>query len=172
MAVGTASALLIAGGAFAASSSVMAGNAQSKAIKNQSEFNAKVYEQQAEVIREQKKIQDYQFNRQAASARGTIVAKTAGKGFLLSGSPLAILADVESQLLFDKAIGDYNLKVNENAATSGALQTRLTGNADARLAKFSGYSNAFSQLLSTGSSVATLNMKMPTGPSGTKAGKL
>lgn len=167
MAVGTASALLLAGGAFAGGSSVMAGQAQSKAIKNQGEYNAKVYEQQAEVIKEQKKISDFQFNRQAASIRGSIVAKTAGKGLLLSGSPLAILADTESQLLFDKAIGDYNSKIQENLATSGAGYYRASAAADARLARYSGYSNAFSTLLSTGTSIAALNMKMPT-----KAGKL
>ena len=151
--IGTASALLLAGGAFSATTSVMGGNAQAKSIQKQAEFNAQVYGQQAEMIKEQKKIQDYQFIRQSATARGSVIAKTAGKGLMLSGSPLAILADNESEMLFDKAIADYNLDIQSNYAKSGATYYRETGRSQARLAKYSGYTNAFSTLLSTGTAV-------------------
>ncbi len=154
MPIGTTAALLIAGGSFTAATQIGAGKAQAKSIQRQSEYNAQIYDQQATMIQEKKKIQDYQFNRERARARGAITASSAGKGFLLSGSPLAILADTESQLLFDQAIGKYNLDIEQNFAKSGATNTRESGAAQSRLAKFTGYSNAFSTILSTGVSAA------------------
>jgi hypothetical protein len=150
MAVGTTAALLIAGGAFSATAAIGAGNAQAKGIAKQAEYNAQVYEQQAGMIMSQKKLKETQFNRQAAAMRGAIVSKTAGKGFMLGGSPLAILADTESQMQFDSAIEDYNLDVEANFAKSGAAYSRGTGAAQSRLARFSGYTNSFSTALNTG----------------------
>lgn len=163
MAVGTTAAILgaavIGGGAFSSISSVNAGNTQAKSIQRQSEYNAQIYEQQAAMIQEKKKIQDYQFLRQAANARGTIISRTAGKGFNLGGSPLAILIDNETNMQFDKAIEDYNLDVERNYALSGATYQRETGAAQARLAKYTGRSNAFTTILNTGLSVGMMNMK-------------
>lgn len=157
MAIGTTA--LIAAGAFSAASSVMAGNANAKNIQKQAEYNAQIYDQQGQMILEKKKIQDYQFHRQAAQARGTIISRTAGKGLLLSGSPLAILADNESQMQFDKAIGDYNLDIEKNYAQSGASYMRETGYQQSRLARYTGYTNAFSTLLNTGANYGMLNLK-------------
>ncbi len=161
MAIGTTTAILggalIAGGAVSAGAQIAGGRAQAKSATRMGEFNAQVYEQQAEMIKEKKKIQEYQFNRQAAFARGSIVSKTAGKGLLLSGSPLAILIDNETQMQFDKAVEDYNLDVETNFARSGAIYQRANAAEQARLAKFTGYSNAFSTLLNTGSQIGMLN---------------
>jgi hypothetical protein len=159
MALGTTSALLLAAGTTSAGMSVAGGMAQAKSSKNQAAYTAEVYEQQAEMIKEQKKIQNIQFLRQSAAARGSIVARTAGKGMLLSGSPLAILIDTESQMQFDKAIADYNLDINKNFAKSAANNARISGAADARLARFTGFSNAFSTMLNTGASLGSLNLK-------------
>lgn len=147
MVLGTTAALLLAGGTFAATTQVMAGNQQAKSIQKQTEFNAQVYEQQAEMIQQKRKIQDAQYAREGGRLMGSIVSQTAGKGLMLSGSPLAILADSESQLLFDQAIGNYNLDVERNAALSGAAYQRFTGADKARVAKYTGYSNAFSTAL-------------------------
>ena len=150
-------AAIAGAGAFTAATQVGAGNAQAQAIKKQAEYNAKIYDQQGVMIQEKKKIQDYQFNRQAAQARGAIVARTAGKGFNLGGSPLAILIDNESQMQYDKAIQDYNLEVERNYASSGATYMRQTGAAQSRLARYSGYAGAFSTLLSTGANIGMLD---------------
>jgi len=158
MAVGT-TALLIGAGAFSAGTSLMAGNEQAKAVKRQGEHNALVYEQQAEMLKEQKKIQDTQFNRNLKSARGKIIASTAGKGLMLSGSPLAVLADTESQMQFDKAISDYNSAVETSFAKSSAAQTRYSASVESRLARYSGFSNAFSNALSTGVNAAIMGVK-------------
>ena len=167
MPVGATTAVLLAGaGGLSAGASIMGGNAQAKSIQKQAEYNAQVYEQQASMIQEKKKIQDYQFNRQAARARGSIIAKTAGKGFNMGGSPLAILADNESQMQFDKAIGDYNLNVEQNYALSGAANTRQQGVYNARAARYSGYTNAFSTVLNTGLNYGLMNMSNPLATTG------
>jgi hypothetical protein len=153
-------AAIVGGGAASATMSVMGGNAQAKGIKQKAEYDAQVYEQQAAMVLEKKKIQDYQFNRQAAQVRGSIISKTAGKGLLLSGSPAAILADNESQMQFDKAIQDYNLDVERNYALSGATNTRQQGAYNANLAKATGYTNAFSTMLNTASTYGMMNLKM------------
>ena len=132
--------------------SVMGGNAQAKGIQKQAEYNAQIYEQQGQMILEKKKITDYQFNRQAAAMRGSIVAKTAGKGFDIGGSPLAILADNEYQMQYDKAINDYNLDIEAAYAKSGAVNTREQGRQLAKQATMTGYTNAFTSLMNMGTS--------------------
>lgn len=165
MAAGTAAAaLVLAGGAYSAYSSIKSGNQQAKAYSQQAEYNAQIYDQQAEMIQQKKKIQDYQANRQIARMKSSIVSKTAGKGLMLSGSPLAVMADTESQMLFDKAIGDYNLDIERNFAMSSASQTRYAGANQAKLSKAQGYSNAFTTLLNTGTNFAIMRgFGMPSG---------
>lgn len=136
-------------GAFKAANEVKAGKQQAQAIQRQSEFNAQVYEQQAQMVLEQKKISEQQYLRNRKRAAGAIVAGTAGKGFAFSGSPLAVLADVETQMGFDKAIEDYNLDIEGNRASSGAAYYRETGYQQARLARSTGNANAFSTILNT-----------------------
>lgn len=140
---------LLAAGAFTATTQIGAGETAAKSIKSQSQYNAAIYDQQAEVLKEQKKISDAQYIRQSARARGTIIARTAGKGLNIGGSPLAVLIDNESQMLFDKAIGDYNYQINQNYAKSSAENTRITGRNESRLASYTGYTNAFSTTLNT-----------------------
>ena len=165
MAIGTAiAALTVGAGAFSAVSSVKAGNQQAKAISKQAEYNAQIYEQQASMIQEKQKIQDYQYARQIGRMRSSIISKTAGKGLNFSGTPLAVMADVESQMLFDKAIADYNLDVDKKFALSAASNTRYSGANEARLARAQGNSNAFSTLLNTGTNLAFLRgWGMPAG---------
>lgn len=156
MAIGTAAALMLGAGAFSATTQVMGANSQAKSQQKQAEYNAQVMDQNAAQILEKKKIHDYQFARQAGFIRGSMVAKTAGKGLNLSGSPLAILADNETQMQFDKAIEDYNFELDRNYALSSATNTREQGAINARNTKMAGYSNAFSTLLSTGTNMALL----------------
>lgn len=168
MAVATSTALLTAaivgGGAFSAVSQAKSGRAQAKSLTKQGEYNAQIYEQQASMIQEQKKLQSSQFYRMAARTRGSIVSRTAGAGFDLGGSPLAILADSEGQMLMDQAVGNYNLDVDSNLARSGAGYSRGTAYEQARLAKSTGYTNAFSTVLNTGATFGMLNMPLKTAP--------
>lgn len=136
-------------GAFTAMNQAKAGQQQGKALQRQGEFNAQVYEQQGQMVLEQKKINEAQYLRNRKRAASSIVAGAAGKGFAFSGSPLAVAVDVETQLGFDKAIEDYNLDVERNRAISGAAYHRDTGRQQAALARATGYSNAFSTILNT-----------------------
>jgi len=172
MAVATSTMAMIAVAGLGVGSAItqgMAGHQQAKSIKKQGEYNALVYEQQASMIKEQKKIEEYQFNRAGAKMRGKIAAKAGGAGLLLSGSPLALLVDSETQLQFDKAVGQYNLDVQRNYSLSGADYYRKNAKEQARLAKTQGYSNAFSTLLNTGASLGMMNMSAN---AATKAGKI
>jgi len=128
----------------------MAGNKQAKVVKQQADYNAGIYEQQAEMVLEQKKLQEYQNNRTRARARGATIAHTAGAGFQFSGSPLAIAIDNETQMELDSAVQDYNLDVQRNRYLSEANMTRWTGKQQASAATAQGYSNAFTTLLNTG----------------------
>jgi len=139
-------------GAATATSQIMASRQQAKGIKQQAEYNAQVYEQQAGMIEQKKKLEDYQANRQLAKMRGAVTARTAKAGFELGGSPLAILIDNETQMRFDNAINQYNLDIQKNYALSGANFYRTEGKNKARLARMQGYTNAFSTLLSTAAS--------------------
>lgn len=161
MAVGTTAALLIGGAAFSAGSSIMGANNQAKAIEKQAEYNAQIYEQQGTMIQEQKKLSEYQFNRNRARARGSIKASAAGKGFELGGSPMSILIDNETQMLFDEAINNYNLDISANYAKSAAASTRQAGLINSRATRYSGYTNAFSTILNTGAQIGMMNIKPP-----------
>ena len=153
-------AAALAAGALSAGSQYAAGRQQAKSVQRQGEFNAQIYEQQGNMIKEQKKLQDYQYHRAAAQRRGAIVAHTAGSGLNLSGSPLAIMVDSESQMLFDKAAMDYNLDVQANMATSQASAQRGNAYEQARLARFTGTTNALSTALNTGVTFGSLRMPM------------
>jgi hypothetical protein len=106
------------------------------------------------MIKEQKKISQLQFIRNSAIMRGKGVASAAGRGLLLSGSPLAMITDTESQMQFDQAINEYNLDIDRNYALSGATNYRQQGAINSRLAAYQGYSNAFSTILNTGAQMS------------------
>lgn len=143
-------------GAINAFSQAKAGQQQAKAIQQQADFNSQVYQQQGQMVLEQKKINEHQYLRQRKRAAGSIVAGASGKGFAFSGSPLAVLTDVETQMGFDKAIEDYNLDIERNRAISGASYYKETGRQQSALARATGYSNAFSTILNTGYMVGRL----------------
>lgn len=139
----------LAGGIAQGLSQAKAGKAYADSMTRQAEYNAQIYENQAAMIQSRKKIEDYQYKRAAKKLRSTVVSKTAGKGLQLTGSPLAIMIDNESQLLFDQAISEYNLDVQANYARSAAANTRYVAQENARYAKSAGNSNAFSSILNT-----------------------
>lgn len=128
-----------------------AGQQNAEGLAYQGEFNAQIYEQQAEMIKEKKKLNDVQFQRAVVRSRGAIVSRTAGAGFTFGGSPMAIAIDNETQMRLDNAVDNYNLDVEANFARSGAIYQRATATQQVNLAKSTGNSNAFSTLMNTGS---------------------
>lgn len=160
--------LIAAGTAFSAFSQFQGAKTQASAISRQSEYNAQVYEQQAAAIKAKQKIQNYQLDRQRARTMSTYVAKTAGKGLTMSGSPLAVMADAESQMLFDQAINNYNLNMERHFALTAASATRQEGAFASSAAMTQGKMGAFSTLLSGVSQIGLMRMgaKAPSTPSG------
>lgn len=140
----------IAGGAYSAYNQKKAGSAQAKELGRVGEYNAQVYEQQANMILEQKKLQEYQTNRAIGRARGSMITATAGAGLNFSGSPMAIAIDNETQMLLDQAIGNYNLDVQRNYALSAARESRYAAGQQARLVRSTANTNAFTTLLNSG----------------------
>ncbi len=126
-----------------------AGKAQGADLKRQGEYNAQVYEQQGQMVLEQKKLKDYQNKRLRGRAQGAIVSKTAGKGLDFGGSPMAVLIDNESQMLLDNAVENYNLDVQRNYALSAAKYSRETGFNQSQLAIQTGKTNSYSTLLNS-----------------------
>lgn len=169
MAVGTTAAVaMIAGGAaFSAGSSIMGSRQEATALSQQANFNAGIYEQQAAMIGEQQRIAKYQYGRKIGRMRSSIVSATAGKGLEFTGSPLRIMADNESQLLFDQAINNYNLEVQKNYYQHGAAMTRYQGELEASTARRQGYQNAFSTILNAGTTFASMGAGGAFKPSGT-----
>jgi hypothetical protein len=151
-----AMAAVIGLGAMSAISQLNQGKAQAASAKRVGEYNAQVYEQQAEMIAQKKKLEEFQYNRKISQTNAAVMARSAGKGFGISGSPLAVMVDNETQLQLDKSIGQYNLEVERRYATSSAANARYAGSEQARLAKMTGYSNAFSTILGTMASASSM----------------
>lgn len=133
--MGAMTSIMVGLGAASAVSQVMGGiqakgeaNTNATAIRAESAYNAGVYEQQAQMVEEQKKLKLMQDERLIRFAQGKHVALTTAKGLELSGSPLAILNDTMTQMELDKAIGQYNLDVEKYALKSQADSVIRRGN--------------------------------------------
>jgi hypothetical protein len=107
------------------------------------QYNASLYQKQAEMVDVQKKIESQQYDRMKRRMAGTITARTAKAGTTLSGSPMAVLLDNLTQIEYDQAIGQYNLNINKFQAQSAASMTKSQG----RAALFGGFTNAFSTIM-------------------------
>lgn len=152
-----AQAAVLGLGAMAAYSQIQAGRQQAKEYKRQADYNAQVYEQQAQMIQQKQKIEEFQANRRIRAMEGSVIAKTAGSGFDFSGSPLAVMVDNETQMQLDKSIGQYNLEIQRRYAMTEASNQRYVGGQQARLAKTTGYSNAFTTILSTAATLSSMS---------------
>ena len=118
--MGLMTTALIGMGVATAASQIMGGYA----AKKESQYNANIFEQQANMIDsqkslqagmidQQKQLQAMQDDRAIRQVMGSTMAATAGKGIQFSGSPIAIMIDTRTQLEMDKAIGLYNLEMDK-----------------------------------------------------------
>lgn len=114
------------------------------AASRESKANADIYQQQAHQIDISKGIESLQYDVAKRQVSGKIRAGAAARGLEMSGSPMEVLLDNMTNLELDKSIGQYNLEVQKRQAlTTASMYKRQAGNA-----LFSGFSNAFSTLLS------------------------
>jgi len=120
------------------------------AASTEAKYNARVKEQQAQMITAQQGLEAYQWDRQMGNVAGTTRARTAKAGLTMSGSPMAVLLDTQTQMELDKAIGQYNLEAQKRFALSEADMYKTK----AKTAKQMGYMQGFTQLLQTGAIMA------------------
>ena len=154
--MGFATAALICLGAMQVGTSIASGYAQSREAKYNAallEQTLPLYDVQTGLVEKQKQLELYQANRQIGQVMGTTRAMTAGKGLTLSGSPMAIMLDIYTQMEIDKRIGQsnlelqkYGIQVEKGRVSSQAAAYRR----QAKTAIFSGYTNAFTAALQTG----------------------
>jgi len=140
------------GGALFAMTAVQAVGqiSQGYAQKAESNYNATLYEGKANLIDVQKEIESGQYDRLKGQYMSKSVAGVAGSGIGLQGSALAVMLDAQTQINIDQAISNFNLDQEKNYATAQAATERRAGKAAVR----SGYTNAFSSLMSGASNYA------------------
>ena len=140
--MGLLTAAIAALGIMQAGQSIAGGIAQSTEAK----YNAKIKEQQAQMIGAAQNVEAMQYNRQIGRAASTSIQRTAKSGLAMSGSPMAKLLDTQTQMEMDKAIGQYNLEVQKRFALSEAEQYKK----QSKLYMTQGITQGFTQLLTTG----------------------
>jgi len=87
---------------------------------SESKYNASIMQQQAGMIQNQKDLQLAQGKRAVKFVMGQTVQTAAAKGIEMSGSPMAIMIDTQTQMEMDIAIGQYNLEVQKFGVLSQA----------------------------------------------------
>ena len=123
----------------------------------EAKYNAKIKEEQARMVEAQKGLEAYQYDRAMGRAGGTLRANVGRAGITMSGSPMAVWLDMETQMELDKAVGQYNLEYQKRFNISQAEgYYRQASNI-----KFQGYANAFSSLLTAGANYGISKMRYP-----------
>lgn len=143
------SGALLALSAVKGITSITQGIAQS----NEDKFNASLATDQAQLIGIQGQITQGQYTRQAGQTLSTSMAVAGAKGIEPTGSAAAVMIDAQTQIHTDAAIVAFNNTMGINQANSKAtLLKQQAGNAI-----FSGYTSAFSDLLTGATDYATYN---------------
>ena len=118
-----------------------------QAIQNR---NAKVKEQEAQAIEQQKEFDIQKFDRQFTQLQGETKTKILVSGAELSGSGLRILRSNAEQAEIEKDIIEYNAKIGQSRAFEQANFARMQGNVarmNARQAELGYYAKAGESLL-------------------------
>jgi len=144
--------------------SIISGNAQNTEAK----LNARIYEQQAgftdilsklegersDIARD---IELSQMRREKSKMVSTLASRTAGSGLDMSGSPMTVMLDNITQAGIDEAITKYNYATEKAANQYGREQEKVSYLSRAsqlrykgKIAKMTGYSNAFTTLMKGG----------------------
>ncbi len=155
--------LVVGSGLAQAGMAVAAGQAASTEAK----YNAKIKEQQAQMIGVQQGLEATQMDRQINRASSTLTARVGKSGVTMSGSPMAALIDMQTQMELDKSIGQFNYEYQKRFTLSEAGAY----NRQAKTATVQGAMGAFSSLLSAGASYGMSKIKYPTSSGAQLAGR-
>lgn len=140
-----------AAGAFMALSAVqgITSRGQGYAQSAEDKANASLYSQQAQLEQIQGNIQQGQLATKGGQILSTQTADAAAKGLMPTGSIAAVMLNSQTQIQTDMAISRFNTTMAVNRSNAQANAQVTAGQLDV----FSGYSSAFSDLL-TGASKA------------------
>lgn len=140
-------ALIAAAGIFQAGATIYG----AKKASTEAKYNAKIKDQQAQMIGSQMGLESGQWDREMGRASSTLYARVGKAGITMSGSPMAALLDMETQMEMDKSISLYNLEWQKRGVQSEADAYRRQSKSIMQ----QGYVNTFSSLLSTGANYGT-----------------
>lgn len=143
---------------------------QGYAANEDAKDNAAIKRVQAGMIDNQKQLQAAQDDRAIRFATGAIVSSAAGRGLEMSGSPMAIMIDTQTQMEMDKAIGQYNLEVQKRFTMAEAGAIERSGQRAMTAGVVGGLTQMFASGMDASTSKSTLTKKTPaiktTGKSG------
>jgi hypothetical protein len=134
------------GGALLAMSAVqgIASIGQGYAKSAEDKYNANLAGLQAQALGVQGDITQGQYTRKSGQMLSTQTATVAAAGLEPTGSYAAAMLDAQTQIHTDMAIAKYNTQMGINYKEAEAKQKRIQATQDV----YSGYSNAFSEMLS------------------------
>lgn len=92
-----------------------------------SEYNANVYNAQANMIDDKKVLAGQEHDRAIRHLEGATTVAVAGSGYDMSGSFLEVMNDTLTQAYLDKEKELYNLEVEKTLAKSSASESRRQG---------------------------------------------
>jgi len=146
------SGALLAMSAVQGINSIGGGYAQSAETK----YNASLYGLQADALKVQGDITQGQYTRQAGQMMSKSMAVAGAAGIEPTGSAAAVMVDAQTQIETDAAIARYNNTMSINQANQKATMLKQQAAQDVS----SGYSGAFSEMLSGAEKYAKYKFKL------------
>jgi len=136
-------ALAVGAGLLGAGSQLYKGKAESSEAK----YNAEMKRAEAHMYEEGKRVKVMQWDREISRAHSTLINTVAANGILMTGSSVAALSDMTTQMEFDKMIELRNLESSKQSTLMEAEGYQK----EAKRAKKLGQINALTSILSAGS---------------------
>ncbi len=141
---------------------MMATSAASKSVTSigqgyaagaQDSYNATIANLKGQALQVQDNITQGQYVRQAGELLSKQTATAGAAGIEPTGSVAAVMLDSQTQINTDMAIAHFNNQLEQNYASSEALQAKMAQKSDVT----AGYTNAFSDILQGGEKAALYN---------------
>lgn len=128
---------------------------QGYAQSAQAKYNASLATNQAGLLKVQGDITQGQYTRQAGETLSKSTAIAGAAGIEPTGSAAAVMLDAQTQIHTDAAIAAFNNTMGINNANDKATMLKQQAQQDV----YSGYSSAFSDVLSGATQAALYNKK-------------
>jgi hypothetical protein len=127
---------------------------EGQAIKEQSEFNAKLAEEEALLATQKGVLNEFRQRKHLQIAIGEQTAQFAKAGVQFTGSPLDVMADSIANAELEIAIDQFNIRSEARLKRSEAERGRFAGREATKLANI----KALKTLLTMGTTVAGLKI--------------